>query len=211
MECIDWPSWIQAIATIVICFITGFYAYYAKKQSKKMEETAEATQISADAAKRAADALPVTERAYVFVTIDTQKIELVYDRDRGHEGLFDFGASIRIWNHGRTPAIINKIRGVISLEKATIPEIEEIEIPTGIVLGNDKWRPIPVSRRINDNELKNIAALNTPTYCCGRVEYKDIFNGDHVTGFCWEYSPHDSHPLEDWVISAKYNELNYYT
>lgn len=37
MECIDWPSWIQAISTIVIIFVTGYYAYYAREQVKQME------------------------------------------------------------------------------------------------------------------------------------------------------------------------------
>ena len=39
MECIDWPSWIQAISTIAIVFVTTYYAYCARQQVRQMESS----------------------------------------------------------------------------------------------------------------------------------------------------------------------------
>ena len=177
------------------------------------KKTAEATKESANAAKAAADALPITERAHVFVAVEFKNIELFYSQ-KGHEGLFDFGANIKIWNYGKTPAIINKSSAIICLEKVETPMIKEKEIPTGIVLGmgNSSWHDIPATPiRIDENDRKNISMNNIIAYCCGRIEYQDVFGKEHATGFCCEYRTINSDPGGEWIISLKYTELNYYT
>ena len=150
------------------------------------------------------------ERAYVYVTIETRKEEPLYDKHKGHQGFYDFSAHIGMWNHGKTPAIINNIRAVICLDEAVIPEIKEYRIPPGLALGSNHGnRTVYASKIINETERKNIFEGNTVAYCCGRVDYKDIFGKEQHTGFCWEHRITDSGP--EWVISHKYESLNYYT
>lgn len=199
---------------------TGWLAFIALLQllvfawqARRLRQTVEATKEAAEAAKNTAESLTHVERAYVFVTIDPPKVEPIYDNERGHEGLFYFNTDIVVWNYGKTPAVINKIHWVISLREAAIPsELEESEIPPGLILGSDKFNRIPILLRIlSDEERKQIITRRIPAYCCGRVEYEDVFHGSHVTGFCWEYRPDDFRPLEPWIMPNKYKELNYRT
>jgi hypothetical protein len=180
------------------------------------ERSANAALSAANAAKRSAETLPAVERAYIFVTVEYQHDTYRNDNTfepihgvNGFQGNYLCKADVQLWNCGRTPAVITKIRAVISLEKAIIPEIEEVEIPLGIVIGSDKSKTIPVSIHINDMERKNIINWNTIAYCCGRIEYQDVFRGKYTRGFCWEYRLHSSRPTEPWVISNTYRELNY--
>jgi len=185
-------------------------------QVTELRKSVKATQDAANAAKAGAATLPAVERAYVFVTVEYQhdkygndnSFEMIHGAN-GFQGNYLLKATVQLWNYGRTPAVITKIRAVISLEKAIIPEIEEVEIPLGIVIGSDKSKPIPVSFNINEMDKKNIMNWNTPAYACGRVEYQDVFGGKYTRGFCWEYRPHDSRPREPWVICNTYKELNY--
>jgi hypothetical protein len=117
-----------------------------------------------------------------------------------------------IWNYGKTPAVINKIQGIVSLEQPVIPKIEDIENPPGIFLGSDHWVRIPAaSKKINEHERQNIFQNNIAAYCCGRIEYQDVFGGDHTMGFCWELKRIDIVPGQKWVVSGKYKQLNYHT
>lgn len=52
---VKWPEWIQAIAAVLIVFITGFYTYYASVQAENMEKATKAANDSAKAATSAAD------------------------------------------------------------------------------------------------------------------------------------------------------------
>jgi len=205
MECINYPAWIQALAAIAIVIITGFYTHYAKQQAERMREAVKTAKDTAEAAKKSADALPEIERAYVFVTVE-------YEQSKRVVGInfFDFGDSLFIENHGRTPAIIKKVRGLVCLREASIPEIRESEIPAGLLIGSDKWKRIPAApQKINEREREDILLKNITAYCCGRIEYEDVFSEAHTTGFCWEYRQMADSAY--WIVSDRYKELNYRT
>lgn len=224
----DWWAIIPTLVIAVFAVIQGLamiLQYRAmREQVKELCESVDATKamvftagnqshhmaVAAQAAKRSAESLPRIERAYVFVTIDPPKTEPVYDKEGGHEGLFLFCTDIMIWNHGKTPAVINKIHGVISLGSAVEPD--ELDIPPGLVVGGIRpFTRIPILRRLLENERADIAMKNTMAYCRGWIEYEDIFHDGHITEFCWEYRPSDLRPLEPWVMSSKHKELNHYT
>ena len=163
------------------------------------------TKKAADAAKKAANAMPVVERAYVFVKVEHARVI-------PSNGIITLTAYIMMENYGKTPAIINKIRGVISLNKAIIPEIEETEIPPGLVIGtgSDNFKREAISILLKADEWANVKMRGIPIYGCGRIEYEDIFHGTHITGFCWDFDPHDPPAEHQWVISSIYKDLNYY-
>jgi hypothetical protein len=223
-----------AIAFFALCQVVAMIFQYIamSNQVKELRESVEATKemvgisnqslftsgnqshhmaIAAQAAKRSADNVSKIERAYVFTTVEQHPNTCYpFHGGSGHEGIYVFNATVKMWNLGRTPAVITKIRAVITLEKAIIPEIDEFEIPSGIVIGSDGWKNIPtVSTHINETERGNIYDGNIIAYCCGRIGYRDVFHGKYIRGFCWEYSPCDSRPTEPWIISDKYKDLNY--
>jgi len=180
-------------------------------QARRLRQTVEVTKEAANATTNSVANISKIERAYVFVTVEQhpQALEPIYEID-GYKGYFVLNANVRCWNLGRTPAVITKIRAIISFGKAIIPEIEESDIPSGIVVGSDKWKNITaISPRFNDIERQNIYNLNTIAYCCGRIEYQDVFYGKYIRGFCWEFGAPISRPNEPWIISAKYKDLNY--
>jgi len=171
------------------------------------------TEKSANTAKDAAEALPLVERAYVFENVQFKKMEPIYSKDRGHEGNFDFSVEVLLYNFGKTPAVINRSQAMVSLKNPIIPQIEEIEIPSGIVLGSQSagtpGTPMPViSTIVNESEWKDISLNKITAYCCGRIAYQDVFGKKWKTDFCWEYRRIDIEPGYVWVPSSKYKELN---
>ena len=162
------------------------------------------TKDAAEAAKKAADALPTIERAYVFVK--TEPLRHVQDGSS-----VTINAAVSMKNYGRTPAMLNNIYGVITLRDARVHEALEIQIPPGFILGAniDETNPCPyqVSTHLRDAEWQSIEMENVPAYCCGVIKYEDIFHVAHETGFCWEYSS----TAHSWFISGKYKDLNYHT
>ena len=181
---------VLAVSTIGLWITT----FFAGKDTRK----------AANAAQKSAEALTTVERAYVFAKVEDIKIEPIDNTD-----FQTMTTSIFLQNHGKTPAIINNIRAVLTLEKPEIPIIEETTFPAGLILGSDKWHRINIDKRLNKAELDNVEAWNIPLFCCGRIKYSDVFSKEHETGFCWEYKPHKSRPLNPWIISAN-KELNYY-
>lgn len=138
------------------------------------------TRKIAKAAKISADVLPTIEKAYVYAAINFKKIE-PHHTNQGFTGLYDFSAQIEIWNHGKTPAIINKICGLICLEKPILSKIEENQIPYNLILGSGGMRPInTVPIIINEEKRKDILGELTGAYCYGRIEYEDVFGGKYA-------------------------------
>ena len=202
---------LTAIATVAIAIFTLFLVCYNKKMWKTTIQSVNATKEAAEAAKSSVDNISKIERAYIFTTVEQHPntCEPIHGVD-GFKGIYAFNATVKLWNLGRTPAVITKIHAVISLGEAIIPEIKESEIPPGIVVGSDTWKNLPtVSYHINEAEKQNIHSRERIAYCCGRIEYQDVFRKRWVRGFCWEYSQHDSRPTEPWIISERYKDYNY--
>jgi hypothetical protein len=128
---IDW-KFIFDVLLVIFNGILAISTWFLWRSTNKL---AKSTHVAAISAEEATNALPMLERAYVFVTVLCEGFEIVRDPIKGHEGLFDFRAHIAFRNYGKTPAVINIMRGVICLDEAIIPEIEEVPLPPGFVLG----------------------------------------------------------------------------
>ena len=160
---------ITAIATVVVAFFTGLLWYYNKKLWKTAAQ-------SAEAAKKAADALPIIERAYIF--IETCGPNSFVGNN------FTIGAKIS--NFGKTPAILIKIDAAYIWEEQYPIKFPEFNC------------------RVSDDvsliapEKPQVVYIKTPyipigklgkAFCCGLIEYEDIWKVRHETGFCWEVNP----------------------
>lgn len=209
-------DWRKIIFDASLVIFNGLLAAFTLGLFISTRKMWKSTEKAANAAKDAAEALPLVERAYVYENVQFKKIEPIYSKDRGHEGNFYFSAEVLLYNFGKTPAVINRSQAIVSLKHPIIPQIEEIEIPSGIVLGSQTagtpGTPMPVvSKIVNENEWKGDISLNKITaYCCGRIEYQDVFGRRWKTDFCWEFRRIDLDPGSgyEWVPSSKYKELN---
>jgi len=130
--------------------------------------------------RRSVNSLITSERANLFVRVQHPV------RD-GHYIVTQF-AEFTVINVGRTPAILTSVNG--SYEKIPhgdpIPRISsqgdhEI-VPNTIIIGTipEHFRAIKSHPLTRDYRL----------ICIGRIQYKDIFEVSHETGFCWERIPH---------------------
>jgi hypothetical protein len=163
------------------------------------------TKKAADAAQKAADALPTIERAYVSVLVTIPVINSL-----NYMG-GTFNANLIVRNDGKTPAIITKVCACMEIRK-TIPadfskikkiEIIDTSIPSGKRLIND----IHVSSGINiENNKIIVLGGQHILYCYGRIDYEDIFNVPQYILFCWQYSH-----IFRGGIRTQNKELNYRT
>jgi hypothetical protein len=141
---------------------------------------------AAKSARGAVGALPMLERAYIFLD---QDISLTHGDHRGpHGGLkvsFEFGLK----NHGKTPAVIRWIN---------IRHQYLAEPPEGIYdeAGPGEGRIIGAGATLRFDHHDTIIpgadwdkaeAGDGSIYLHGRVVYWDILKGQHETYFCWRY------------------------
>jgi hypothetical protein len=158
-----------------------------------------ATSKAANAAKKAADALPIVERAYVFIThVSAQRII--------RENVFEF--TITISNVGKTPAIIaseSKCGCFISDRYPKHPNIQDAFQRAGAYLAANEPIPWIVTRRITDEDWKKIHAKEIKLLCCGLIVYTDIWKVRHETGFCWEYAIINQTPGFNLVTDSSLN------
>ena len=170
--------------------------------------TLKATTTAANAAKAAAEVLPILERAYLFfdkvTDIGFEFVPIVISTDfyggstYGPDICVPKGAGLafNVVNRGRTPAVITEIMG----KSAFLPKIgtdlpPPIDISTehgnkapphvsvGTTLGlhcsPDFATPLMIDAKAGEQRL----------FVLGYVRYTDIFRKRHRIGFCLQYVP----------------------
>jgi hypothetical protein len=146
---------------------------------------------AANAAKRSADALALTERAFVLLDDRTspdprQKEELVYE----------------ITNGGQTPAYIKKLTSYVRLGAtgaggipATVydPTMSYKTAPDIAVLGPQQTlsaiEPIGPTDYITPSVEQQIRNKQRALWFCGFVVYVDAFKEEHVSEWCRFWVP----------------------
>ena len=148
------------------------------------------TRTAAIAAKAAADALPIVERAYLFAD-RTIRAKIDWPQNRSDTRFGEFFLVVR--NHGKTPAILRSIRfGVIPLA-ANEPNIADVakattELPTEMAALESGGKTDPLVGRFRVAG-ENVLTLSGDTalfsfFLIGKINYDDIFGKQHETVFC---------------------------
>lgn len=183
-----------AIVTAVLAVVTGglwFSTYRLGDDAKKSGERQNA-------------ALQNIERAYLFV-------EVAADEDiQSSQTPVANAIRVRIWNYGKTPAEIVQIRAYPTIEQATPDKLldhpgSEIVLPPGLGLAQNHSFDVATSIGVSNMDLSDIQNSYRTLYCVGRIRYRDIFNIERETGFCWFYS---HHMRESKFIIAPNSDLN---
>jgi hypothetical protein len=160
---------------------------------------ATSTRIAADAAKKAADALPALERAHIFVEPTIAMRESFYDHDirdkPDTEVLWHSGASTaeyRIVNYGKTPAILKSLDVRITHHKGAPDNRAHLR---SRFLGGEKLinsgdgdsDEISIDYQWTVADSKLFISGKTWVWFYGSIRYDDIFGVEHFTYFRWRY------------------------
>jgi len=192
---------LSAIATIAIAIFTIFLVIYNKKMWETTAQSVAVAKESADAAKKSAEVLPITERAYLFIDDVKQREQhantvIAYGNDR------IIGINIEIKNYGHTPAIIDDSSIKIQY-RVDYPNEGDLEmlflkpIPPNTIIASGKPFIHTGEIKIPRVELMAIERGDTYLFCEGEIKYKDIFKENHRTWFSW----HWKHELNCFKIS----------
>jgi hypothetical protein len=190
------PDKIEAIATVVYALVTIVMFLEIRSQSKAALDQAGIAKDAAIAAKRSADALVASKRAWVFGKVEPFSGDgriTPQREDIPHElGVIKVVYSLD--NYGSTPACITafgiKASQFDSPEEAVIvrPDYgQKVQMLEYIVPG----KPLNNALLMNPNDFILINQKQKFLVICGIVEYLDVFGEAHTTEFCFEYHvPH---------------------
>lgn len=183
--------WLAGL-TAVLAFIAVAQLYLFLRQLKLSEKAARDAETAANAAKASADALPKIERAYVFVEVTiSDLIESMHEI--GH-----FDITVRLANHGKTPALLTLLRSYIVWSESPPEALVEHEkagrpLPPGLVVGAEKTFELTSQHGVDDEVNRQLHDIVSRMYFVGVVEYEDIMRVKHRTGFCWHTYPIGGH------------------
>lgn len=159
-----------------------------QKSVVEAKHATDATTKAASAAQASADALLKIERGYVFATVVLTNGYLSHTQ----AGTIESNLDVEFSNHGKTPAIIKKLRGDYIIEE-TAPQTltagpkSERELPVGLIIAAGATFRLPVQYRLSDLEFAQLQALEKNLYCLGLIEYQDVLGSTRQTGYCWQY------------------------
>lgn len=183
---------ITAIATIAIACFTWTLYRSSERMWKITNISAKAARRSANAAKSAAHALPIIERAYVYPIIDSPGTlqQCIIDATAFYLGdpqTIDNPCdsttciTFRIKNYGKTPAILKTVYAGVGL----CPSKAGIVIADGILGSGNETRSLKsaMKRGLTRNEAKSVLALSKRVAFTGEIVFQDIWGANHRTEF----------------------------
>ena len=215
------------VATIWLAALTSVLAIAAVIQIRMLIVQLRLTKRSADdantaalAAKASAEALPLIERAYVFVKVSFE-VALIERMEQVGTGVmnnvqatYTGTIAVSIYNYGKTPAALRRLRAYAFTDQQQPTELiahekADNKIADGIVIAPSAH---PYVYRIpltgyNKERLAQLHDVIWRIYCLGVVDYEDVLGKKRETGFCWQ-----SYSIKnqlDFVISP--SALNYRT
>jgi hypothetical protein len=179
-----WLAWF----TGALVTVSAFQGYFLLRADKT-------TRIASDAAKRAADSLPIVERAYVYpliVSAGTTKecienAKVFYMDDNAGDGdrPSPERATIifRIKNYGKTPAILKTVYAGFGVSPVTA-EIG-VSIPESILGEMETTGDISAEMNtgITRNQAQGIMVYTASVGFSGQITFDDIWGNEHTTQF----------------------------
>lgn len=143
---------------------------------------------SAQAALETAKFTTAAERAYVFTKVDIAKTKII--NADGKE--FASVAAAVFPNHGKTPATITYMSGARYLSEEVPQQLLTAlhlrpELPDGLIIASEGGYNLPIPLELSSADIQEIENGVKRLCCAGLIKYRDVFEKNHETGFCWEY------------------------
>ncbi len=194
-----------AILTLALAVIAFFQLLLFLRQLRLTEEAARDAAIAVNAAKASAEVLPKRERAYVFAEV------FIADALSDMHRPYRVNVTVRFTNHGKTPAIILRVRSYplwsdVPPTTLTPSERENRSVPDGLVIGPGGVFEVPHELQMDDDRRQTLQDVVTRLYVVGLIEYRDVMGVVHQTGFAWH-----TYPIDDIVrTSISPSPLNFF-
>jgi hypothetical protein len=183
----DYTWWLSAF-TLLLAVVSSTQIFFLIRA----DQTA---RLSAEAAKKSAEALPAIERGYVFLRIARHMIQLrAKSTPNEHSPAHPLIVHYTFVNYGKTPAILREIRVGVQRSASTLPndawaDQPRIQVPND-VLGageacGEKYLEVRDPEPMTDAVADQIQSGSLYVYFFGHVTYEDVFGDDQETQFCW--------------------------
>jgi hypothetical protein len=214
---------LTAVATIAVALFTYVLARVTGRQARLTRQLAESTEIAARAAQDSASALPVLERAYVFIETEPNSLRDIPMRfqRKDPEGA-DLAAArpstigFNVANQGKTPAIIKATSFTLQyradIDHPLLLQPEPLRagpaaIPAGAV-STPSFAPaehVPngvfnlaasLAQPLTADEIERLRAGACVLLFVGRVIYDDVFGNEHEVRVCRRYDPNTRELVE---------------
>lgn len=148
------------------------------------------TKKASDGAKRAAEALPAIERAYLF--LDADRMGALNERLGSEGGISSSLLEVSFKNYGRTPAIFEGISKACVYSATGYPaprNAQDATIPAGLVVAQGGGMgPFPCVVSVTSGEITQAETGNGAIFLIGEVSYFDVQRRRRITRFCWRYN-----------------------
>jgi hypothetical protein len=178
------PENIPNIGLFIVGIIGTIVAVYTLRDIQKQTKN---TGTIAGAAKENADAIMISERAWITFLLPEQPI--VQKTKGGQPDGYSVVGFIK--NVGHTPAIVSRkfhFKNIVELNEnlELIPPYLQIEEPqTAYQMIPDAVEPATVE--ISEFEMRNIEKFKI--HVLGQIVYKDVFGVSHETRYCFRFYP----------------------
>lgn len=201
---VDWiannTDWLAALIT---ASATVFIALFTRALKRSTDNLWVATKAAADAAKESADAIPVIERAYVFLKLEKDNLSECLAHALGTTtDVYVSGPpkpfiAWRLHNGGRTTAVIADIRMAIEIADAPseppYENLPSVEYRDEFIHSTNLTEENAIKRdRISRGQALEIASPEggKSIFFCGEIDYEDVLDKPRRTGFClrWRHS-----------------------
>lgn len=190
-NCHNKPStnwWTITFSALLVIF-NGLLAFFTCRLYQSTKKLWIATEKTANAAKKSADVLYATERPYIHADVKVVSGGL-------KEGVYTIKIQFRVWNYGKTPAIIRWIK-ILHNGEPKIPDgPDESVFPRKFGLcmlskGTPFIETVPIYMKRQDWENVDTHEATKSIFLLIRVEYTDVFGNPDTKDFWWVYKPID--------------------
>ena len=178
---------ITAIATVFMAVFTLRLWVSTNRLWQESVSSGKTATTAANTAKESVISLKASERAYVFVEVHVEEPIFAGTQMSG-----DFFVTIKFWNYGKTPAIIELVGANLKIQLQP-PEVrsnsEEANrpLPPSLAIASNNFYEIRVKLNIPSAERMEMVSKKTNLYCVGVIKYRSVLNDPCETVFCWNF------------------------
>jgi len=187
-------TFVIAVCTLLLFVIAVIQALLFRRQLRLMRDGAEDARNVAVAARESADA--VTAQTKLFIASESAHIfaEIALDFSSIDNGIPNefrtVKADIFFRNYGKTPAVIQELRGLLWADENTpqaLPTSVPFDrpLPQVIAIAAGDSYTLPVKRNFDADETGQIIRMEKSIYVAGRILYRTIHGAIGMTSFCW--------------------------
>jgi len=186
-----------ALFTALLVFVVFLQLIWMARQESVLQDSVDVASKAADAALTQAEALKLSERAYVKMSHDPPGVE--FHRTSEGQSWLTVGLSVKNW--GKTPARVVKAvicyrctPGIEMLPKMPVYDENAVHAQVQSFLVTNDFAGYLYERLIPTEHVIAVKEGRSNLWVYGHVEYLDMFDVLHVAGYGTFYVPEYDEP-----------------